>query len=72
MPELEFLNAAELHQLTGYARCKQQAAWLHAEGIPHQVRGSRVIVSRAHARGWLEGKPQVVTSAWKPDFSKPF
>lgn len=70
MPESEFLTTADLHQLTGYARSKQQAAWLHAEGIPHQVRGSRVIVSRAHSRAWLEGKPQVVTS-WKPDYSQP-
>lgn len=71
MSEGEFLDATELHQLTGYARCKQQASWLAAEGVPHQVRGSRVIVCRVHARAWVEGKPQVVTS-WQPDFSKPF
>ncbi len=72
VPQSEFLSKEELKQLTGYARGKQQAARLHAEGIPHQVRGSRVIVSRVHAREWLEGKPVTPTASWEPDFSKPF
>lgn len=67
----EFLDSGELHQLTGYARPKQQANWLAAEKIPHQVRGARIIVCRVHARAWVEGKTQVVSS-WKPDFSKSF
>jgi hypothetical protein len=68
MPPGEFLDATELHQLTGYARCKQQATWLHAEGIPHQVRGRRVVVCRVHSRAWVEGKPSVV-SLQEPDLS---
>lgn len=62
MPESEFLNATELHQLTGFARTKAQAAWLREEQIPHQVRGSRVIVSRLHARAWVEGRALPVPS----------
>lgn len=68
MNDSEFLDAAELHQLTGYARRKQQAAWLRVEGIPHQIRGRRLIVSRAHSRAWLEGQRSAV-SLQEPDLS---
>lgn len=71
MSEPEFLDAAELHQLTGYARPKAQAAWLHARGIPHRVDGRRVIVCRVHARAWVEGRPLAVPSC-EPIFDKPF
>lgn len=53
----EYLSTAELHQLTGYARSKEQAAWLTFSNIPHKQDGSRLIVSRVHVQSWLEGKP---------------
>lgn len=53
----EYLTTQELHQLTGYARSAQQAAWLKFRSIPHRPDGSRIIVSREHVRAWLEGKP---------------
>jgi hypothetical protein len=65
----EYLNATELHELTGYARQKRQAAWLRAEGIPHQVRGRRVIVCRVHSRQWVEGRPGAAVSFEEPDLS---
>lgn len=52
----EYLSPTDLHDLTGYARPTQQARWLKDKGIAHRVDGKRVIVSRAHAREWLEGK----------------
>lgn len=52
----EYLPRAELHQLTGFARPTKQAEWLAAMAIPHRVDGARVIVSRVHVQGWLEGK----------------
>ena len=58
----EYLSATELHDLTGYARSGQQAAWLQFRKIPHRVDGRRVILSRRHVRDWLEGK-SVVTSS---------
>lgn len=58
----EFLDAAELHQLTGYARAKAQARWLAAEGIPHKFNGKNVVVRRAHSQAWVEGKPVAVSS----------
>jgi hypothetical protein len=60
--QAEFLDRTEMHQLTGLARAKAQAAWLTAERIPHRVAGSRVIVCRVHARAWVEGKPMPVPS----------
>lgn len=59
----EFLKAAELHDLTGFARAAEQETWLKAHGIPHQRDGKRVIVSRFHARAWLEGRPVVASNA---------
>jgi len=55
----EYLNSPELHQLTGYARPTQQAAWLKFRGIPHKQDGARIIVSRVHVQAWLEGKPSL-------------
>jgi hypothetical protein len=65
----EFLSTAELHQLTGFARAKAQADWLRAEGIPHQVRGRRVICSRTHSLAWLEGRATSAVSLQEPDLS---
>ena len=52
----EYLDKADLHKLTGYARPAKQAEWLKASGIAHRVDGCRVIVSRLHVSSWLEGK----------------
>lgn len=61
-PAGEFLDKGELHQLTGFARVKAQAAWLASRGIPHRLDGSRVIVCRTDAREWVQGKPLNVSS----------
>jgi hypothetical protein len=58
----EYLDATELHQLTGSARAKGQAAWLAERAIPHKVDGRRIIVSRVHVRLWIEGRPVVSSS----------
>lgn len=52
----EYLSSQELHQLTGYARTTQQSAWLKFRGIPFKQDGARIIVSRVHVQGWLEGR----------------
>lgn len=52
----EFLNEAELHQLTGYARSTSQASWLKEHGIAHRLVDRRVIVSHSHVKAWLEGR----------------
>lgn len=57
----EFLTPQELHALTHYARYGQQSMWLKDKGIPHRVDGRRVIVSREHVRGWLEGRTMVIS-----------
>lgn len=58
----EFLSAAELHALTGYARCGQQVAWLQFRRLPHRLDERRVIVSRVHVRDWLAGKEAVISA----------
>jgi len=57
----EYLTHLELHQLTGYARAGQQSTWLQSKGIPCRLDGRRVIVSREHVRGWLEGRTMVAS-----------
>ncbi len=52
----EYLAPQELHALTGYARATSQASWLTSKGIPHRLDDRRIIVSREHVRGWLEGR----------------
>jgi hypothetical protein len=52
----EYLTTPELHVLTGYARGSCQDSWLTFRGIPHKLEGTRVILSREHVRGWLEGR----------------
>jgi hypothetical protein len=59
----EFLAGGETHALTGFARAAEQEAWLKGQGIPHKRDGKRVIVSRYHARAWLEGRPVVASTA---------
>lgn len=63
MADDEFLKPAALHDLTGFARAAEQTEWLKEHGIPHQRDGKRVIVSRFHARAWLEGKAVVASNA---------
>ena len=58
----EYLNAFELHALTGYARPGPQAAWVKEKGIAHRLDGKRVIVSRVHVQQWLEGRSVVQSS----------
>ena len=55
-PTSEYLTRAELHSLTDYARCAEQAAWLANKNIPHLLDGRRVIVSRVHVMARLEGR----------------
>lgn len=56
----EFLDAAELCALTGKSRVGDQARWLASQAMPHRLDGRRLIVSRYHARRWLEGE-QIVS-----------
>ena len=63
MGETEFLTASESHALTGFARAAEQETWLKDHGIPHRRDGKRVIVSRFHARAWLEGRAVVASNA---------
>lgn len=69
MTESEFLSRDEIRELTARAHPRAQAAWLKAEGIPHQLRGRRLIVSRAHSRAWLEGQRTSAVSLQEPDLS---
>lgn len=59
----EFLSPQELHDLTGFARAAELVDWLKDHHIPHQRDGKRVIVSRVHARAWLEGREAVASNA---------
>lgn len=58
----EYLNAQDLHALTGYARPGKQAQWLQEHGLPHRVDGARVIVAHRHVQSWLEGRTVVRSS----------
>jgi len=62
-----FLTAAELRELTGRARRKDQLVWLKAKGYKHEVNAlGRIIVARAHVDHRLgSGQPP----APEPDFS---
>ena len=57
----EYLSLQELHQITGYARARQQAAWLAEQRIPHRLDGRRVILSRLHVQAWLQGRNSVTS-----------
>jgi hypothetical protein len=62
MSDSEFLTPSELHALTGFSRAAEQDGWLKDHGLPHRRDGKRVIVSRYHARSWLEGRPVVASN----------
>lgn len=53
----EFLNAAEVKDLTGCATPDRQEVELQRQGLPFKRRGNRVLVSRFHCREWLSGRP---------------
>lgn len=53
----EFLSAAELRELTDYARGEDQQRVLGEQGIPFKVVGRRVIVLRRHVVAWMENRP---------------
>ena len=55
----EYLNAQDLHALTGYAQLQKQALWLTQNGVPHRKIDSRVIVSHRHVTSWIEGRTVV-------------
>lgn len=50
------LTADELRELTQRTRRDAQVAMLDAAGIPYRVVRGRVIVARATAQAWLEGR----------------
>lgn len=62
-----FLESAELAQLTGCRRRKDQIAWLKAEGYPHTLnKRGEILVLRAYIEHKLgEGEKP----APEPDFS---
>lgn len=56
----EYLQSPELHDLTGYAHKSRQIEWLAEQGIPYLLDSrNRLIVSREHVRGRLEGRTVV-------------
>jgi len=59
---IEYLENAEITRVTGETKPGQQAVWLKDRGIPHQVDGKRIIVSRIHVQAWLEGRPTRVST----------
>lgn len=66
----EFLSPVELHDLTGSKPHRKQVAWLVENRVPHRVDGTRVIVSRVHARAWLEGQAATAVSSAGPAWGK--
>jgi hypothetical protein len=50
------LSRDELRELTQRARQDGQAAMLDSAGIPYRIVSGRIIVARAHALAWLEGR----------------
>lgn len=63
----EFLDSADVKALTGETSPERQVAVLGLRGIPHQVVGRRVLVSRYHVRQWLTGAP--LTPTRKPNLA---
>lgn len=61
MSDTEFLSAAELHALTGYARAAEQEEWLKGHNMPYLRDGKRIVASRFQVRERLAGR-EVVTS----------
>lgn len=50
------LTRDELRELTQRSKRDAQAAMLEAAGIPFRVVQGRIIVARATAQAWLEGR----------------
>lgn len=59
---IEYLENAEITRVTGTTKPPAQADWLKERGIPHQVDGKRIIVSRVHVQAWLEGRQTRVSN----------
>ncbi len=59
MKQSEFLDSAEVRELTGFSRAAEQDDWLTNRGIPHRRDGRRIIICRVHARSWVEGRAVV-------------
>lgn len=56
----EYLPSTELYDLTGYAHTSKQMTWLAEQGIPYLLDNrNRLVVSREHVRGRLEGRTVV-------------
>ena len=55
----EFLRQDEVKELTDFTHARQQSGWLTERGIPHKLEHRRVVLSRTHVRGWLEGRHMV-------------
>ena len=51
------LTREELRELTQRAKVAGQAEMLTAAGIPYRIVAGRILVARAHALAWLEGRP---------------
>lgn len=66
--DTEFLNAAEVKDLTGHAKPDDQEAELKTLGLPYRRRGNRVLLSRIHTREWLAGRPVAPSRA--PNLSR--
>ncbi len=62
MSDREFLAPDELGDLTGAKPVDTRENWLKEHGIPYRRDGRRLIVSRFHARAWLEGRAVVASS----------
>lgn len=59
----EYLPSNELYDLTGYAHTSKQIIWLAEQGIPYLLDNrNRLVVSREHVRGRLEGRTVVRSS----------
>jgi len=58
----ELMAGWEISELTDLKHADKQSAWLTERGIPHKLERRRVILSRAHVRGWLEGRHVVLSS----------
>lgn len=63
----EYLGPSELHVLTGYARCTEQARWLAENSIPHRLDGKRIIASRVHIKTRLKSIAQTIKRHNNPD-----
>jgi len=67
MAESAYLDAAELRQLTGYARATEQRRFLTENGIPFKPVHARTIVMHRHVEAWIQGNP--IARRSEPNFA---